>query len=75
MFYCGSEVLDIEQRACHRTRRFPVLIVTLQLEVRGEFSGIFSETVKRVRQPAVDVIVRYRQKTTGFGCWIETLDS
>ncbi len=49
MFYRGSEVLDIEQQACHRTRRFPALIVTLQLEVRGEFSGIFSETVKRMR--------------------------
>ncbi len=49
MFYRGSEVLDIEQQACHRTRRFPALIVTLQLEVRGEFSGIFSETVKRMK--------------------------
>jgi hypothetical protein len=36
------------------------LMATLQLEVRGEFSGIFSEAVQWVRYPPVDEIVRCR---------------
>jgi len=65
---------DIEQRACHRTGRFPALVGALQFEVRKESSGIFLQTEKSVGKPLVDVIVRCRQETTGFGCRIETLD-
>jgi len=67
-------MLDIEQRACHRTGRFPALVGALLFEVRKESSGIFLQTEKSAGQPLVDVIVRRRQEATGFGCRIETLD-
>jgi len=74
MLYLSLRVLDIEQRACHRTGRFPALVGALQFEVRKESSGILLQTEKSAGQPLVDVIVRRRREATEFGCRIETLE-
>ena len=66
MFYPSLEVSDIEQRACHSTRRSRALADGLKLEVRVRIMGTFLEDCEIVRAVDVHAIVHWGQKLAAF---------